>query len=88
MVRVIDARAGDRIDRLRLERFTRGDLAASSRSSGVEGEVYRWIMRIVRDRGRRKSWNGGDFWRIYKARRVSIQSRFGAWAGASPRTSR
>jgi len=52
MVRVIDARAGDRIDRPSPERFTRGDLAAfESIFKEFEGEVYRWIMRIVRDRG-------------------------------------
>jgi RNA polymerase sigma-70 factor (ECF subfamily) len=67
---------------LRLERFTRGDLAAfESIFREFEGEVYRWIMRIVRDRGAAEELTVETFWRIYRARARFDPSRaFGAWA--------
>jgi RNA polymerase sigma-70 factor (ECF subfamily) len=45
-----------------------------------EPEVYRWIMRIVRDRGRAEDVAIETFWRAYRARaRFDWSRSFGAW---------
>jgi hypothetical protein len=46
-----------------------------------QGEVYRWILRIVRDSGVAEDLTVETFWRIYRARARFDPSRsFGPWA--------
>jgi len=65
-----------------LERFTRGDiLAFEILFRGYQGEVYGWIVRIVRDPGAAEELTVETFWRIYQARaRFDPRRPFGAWA--------
>lgn len=67
---------------LRLESFAAGDLAAfESIFRDFQGEIYRWIVRIVRDRGAAEDLTLETFWRIWKARsRFDPQRSFRAWA--------
>ncbi len=65
-----------------LERFTRGDIQAfEALFREYQGEVYRWIIRIVHDSGAAEDLTIETFWRIYRARaRFDPCRSFGAWA--------
>ncbi len=65
-----------------LERFAQGDLEAfEALFRQFQGEVYGWIVRIVRDRGIAEDLTVETFWRIYRAHARFDPSRsFGAWA--------
>lgn len=46
-----------------------------------QGEVYRWILRIVRDSSAAEDLTMETFWRIYRARQRFDPARpFGGWA--------
>jgi RNA polymerase sigma-70 factor (ECF subfamily) len=64
-----------------LERFVRGDRDAfESLFHSFEGEVYRWIVRIVRDASASEDVLVEAFWRAYRGRARFDSSRsFGAW---------
>lgn len=65
-----------------LEEFGRGDLAAfETLFRQYQGEVYGWIVRIVRDPGIAEDLTVETFWRIFRARnRFDPDREFGAWA--------
>jgi RNA polymerase sigma-70 factor, ECF subfamily len=65
-----------------LQRFARGDLDAfETLFSEFQGEVYRWIVRVVRDHGVAEDLTIETFWRIHRAHaRFDPQRNFGAWA--------
>jgi RNA polymerase sigma-70 factor (ECF subfamily) len=65
-----------------LEQFTRGDIQAfETLFREYQGEVYGWIVRIVRDPGAAEDLTLETFWRIYRARaRFDPRRPFGAWA--------
>ena len=66
----------------RLERFAEGDLAAfESLFREYQGEVYGWIVRLVRDRGAAEELTVETFWRIWNARaRFDPIRSFRAWS--------
>ena len=52
-----------------LERFAAGDLEAfESLFRKYQGEVYRWIMRFVRNSATAEDLTVETFWRMYRAR--------------------
>lgn len=63
-------------------RFSAGDLEAfEALFRQFQGQVYRWILRIVRDRAISEDLTVETFWRIYRARgRFDPNGNFGAWA--------
>ena len=65
-----------------LNRFAQGDLEAfETLFRQFQGEVYRWIVRVVRDHGVAEDLTVETFWRIYRARARFDPSRsFEAWA--------
>jgi len=65
-----------------LKQFSRGDLDAfESLFRQFQGEVYRWIARIVRDPALSEDLTIETFWRIYRAHaRFDPRRSFGAWA--------
>jgi len=65
-----------------LEQFTGGDIQAfETLFRKYQGEVYGWIVRIVRDPGAAEDLTLETFWRIYRARaRFDPGRPFGAWA--------
>ena len=65
-----------------LERFALGDLEAfETLFRQFQGQVYRWIVRIVRDTGAAEDLTIETFWRVYRARaRFDPARDFGAWA--------
>ncbi len=65
-----------------LERFAAGDLEAfETLFRQFQGEVYGWIVRIVRNAGVAEDLTLETFWRIYRARaRFDPTRSFGAWA--------
>jgi RNA polymerase sigma-70 factor (ECF subfamily) len=65
-----------------LEQFARGDAEAfEALFRQFQGEVYGWIVRIVRDPGAAEDLTVETFWRIYRARsRFDPQRGFGPWA--------
>ena len=65
-----------------LKQFARGEIDAfESLFRQFQREVYRWIIRIVRDPGVSEDLTIEAFWRIYKARnRFDPKRSFGAWA--------
>jgi len=65
-----------------LEEFGQGDPAAfETLFRQYQGQVYGWIVRMVRDPGIAEDLTVETFWRIYKARNRFDPSReFGAWA--------
>ena len=67
---------------MELEQFTKGDIQAfETLFRGYQGEVYGWIIRIVRDPGATEDLTIETFWRIYRARaRFDPRRPFGAWA--------
>ena len=64
------------------EQFARGELDAfEALFRQFQGEVYRWIVRIVRDPGIAEDLTVETFWRIYRAHaRYDPKRSFGAWA--------
>lgn len=66
----------------RLERFAQGDLDAfEAVFRQFQGEVYRWILRMVRDPGAAEELTVETFWRIYRAHaRFDPKRSFAAWA--------
>ena len=66
----------------RLRQFTHGDLDAfEALFHEFQAEVYRWIVRIVRDPGAAEDLTIETFWRIYRAHaRFDPKRSFGAWA--------
>src|SRR6266851_5813764 len=71
----------DELDRELLKRFVEGDQDAfESLFRQFEAEVYRWVMRIVRDSGIAEDVLVEAFWRAYRGRANFDTSRsFGAW---------
>ena len=71
----------DEVPRDLLERFVRGDAQAfESLFRLFEREVYRWILRIVRDPSAAEDALVDAFWRAHRARARFDPSRsFGAW---------
>jgi RNA polymerase sigma-70 factor (ECF subfamily) len=65
-----------------LERFTSGDVEAFEMLFRQhQGEVYRWIVRIVRHPAVAEELTVETFWRIYRHRqRFDPQRPFGPWA--------
>ncbi len=65
-----------------LERFAQGDLDAfETLFRQFQGEVYGWIIRIVRDRGVAEDLTVETFWRIHRAHaRFDPEGNFGGWA--------
>ncbi len=65
-----------------LQRFAHGDLEAfQALFRQFQGEVYGWIVRMVRDRGSAEDLTVETFWRIHRAHaRFDPQRSFGAWA--------
>jgi RNA polymerase sigma factor (sigma-70 family) len=64
------------------EQFAQGDLEAFEKLfQQYQGEVYGWIIRIVRDPGVAEDLTVETFWRIYRARaRFDPSRNFGGWA--------
>ena len=64
-----------------LSRFVQGDQAAFEQLfRRFESEVYRWILRIVRDRSAADDVLVEAFWRAYRGRAQFDPARsFGAW---------
>jgi RNA polymerase sigma-70 factor (ECF subfamily) len=65
-----------------LERFATGDVDAfEALFRQYQGEVYGWIVRIVRHPGAAEELTIETFWRIYCQRqRFDAQRPFGPWA--------
>ena len=65
-----------------LEQFAHGDLDAfETLFRQFQGEVYRWVVRIVRDSGVAEDLTIETFWRIHRAHaRFDSKRSFGAWA--------
>ena len=65
-----------------LEHFALGELEGfEALFRQFQGEVYRWILRIVRDSGVAEDLTVETSWRIYRARARFDPSRsFGPWA--------
>ena len=65
-----------------LKRFRQGDPDAfEALFRQFQGEVYSWIVRIVRDPSTAEDLTVDTFWRIYRARgRFDSEKSFGAWA--------
>jgi RNA polymerase sigma-70 factor (ECF subfamily) len=65
-----------------LERFAQGDVEAfEALFRELQGEVYGWIVRIVRDPGQAEDLTVDTFWRMYRARaRFDPGRPIGAWA--------
>jgi RNA polymerase sigma-70 factor (ECF subfamily) len=65
-----------------LEQFARGDSEAfEALFRQFQGEVYGWIVRIVRDPGAAEDLTVETFWRVYRARsRFDPRRGFGPWA--------
>jgi RNA polymerase sigma-70 factor (ECF subfamily) len=64
-----------------LERFVQGDASAfEALFRQFEHEVYRWILRIVRDAATAQDALVEAFWRAYRGRaRFDASRSFGAW---------
>lgn len=65
-----------------LDQFRQGDVGAfEAIFRAQQGEVYRWILRIVRDAATAEELTVETFWRIYRAHaRFEPKRGFGAWA--------
>ena len=64
------------------ERFALGDIDAfETLTRQFQGEIYAWIVRIVRDPGAAEDLTVETLWRIYRARhQYRSDGNFGAWA--------
>jgi len=71
----------DGLDGELLERFVQGDQTAfESLFRQFEADVYRWILRIVRERSAADDVLVEAFWRAYRGRaRFDVSKSFGAW---------
>ena len=71
----------DKLDQALLQRFVDGDHAAFEMLfRRFEHDVYRWILRIVRDESIAEDGVVEAFWRCYRSRARFDPSRsFGAW---------
>lgn len=71
----------DDVDHALLDRFVRGDQDAFEwLFRHFEAEVYRWILRIVRDTSAADDVLVETFWRVYRGRaRYDASRPFGAW---------
>jgi RNA polymerase sigma-70 factor (ECF subfamily) len=71
----------DDVDRALLDRFVQGDQDAFEwLFRHFEAEVYRWILRIVRDTSAADDVLVETFWRAYRGRaRYDASRPFGAW---------
>ncbi|HUF73642.1 MAG TPA: RNA polymerase sigma factor [Gammaproteobacteria bacterium] len=71
----------NKLDQALLQRFVDGDHAAFEMLfRGFEHDVYRWILRIVRDESIAEDGVVEAFWRCYRSRARFDPSRsFGAW---------
>ncbi len=65
-----------------LERFAQGEIDAfETLVRQFQGEIYGWIVRIVRDPGVAEDLTVETLWRAYRARkRFRSDGNFGAWA--------
>jgi len=65
-----------------LERFARGDTDAfETLFRQYQTDVYRWIVKMVRDRAAAEELTVETFWRIWRSRaRFDPGREFGAWA--------
>src|SRR5262249_6842102 len=65
-----------------LQRFTHGEIDAfETLVRQFQGDIYAWIMRIVRDPGVAEDLTVETLWRVYRARhRFRPDGNFGAWA--------
>ena len=65
-----------------LQRFALGEIDAfEALTRQFQGEIYAWIVRIVRDRGAAEDLTVETLWRIYCARyQFRPDGNFGAWA--------
>ncbi len=65
-----------------LERFAADDMNAfETLFHQFQRDVYRWIVRIVRDPAAAEDLTVETFWRIYRSRaRFDPKREFGAWA--------
>jgi len=65
-----------------LEQFAAGDLDAfEGLFRQYQGEVYRWIVHLVRNPGVAEELTVETFWRIYRHRnRFDVRRPFGPWA--------
>jgi RNA polymerase sigma-70 factor (ECF subfamily) len=65
-----------------LQRLALGELDAFEELvRQFQGDVYAWIVRIVRDPGVAEDLTSETFWRIYRARhQFRPDGNFGAWA--------
>lgn len=65
-----------------LERFREGDHDAfEALFRQFQGQIYSWIVRIVRDPGVAEDLTVESFWRIHRARsRFNPSQDFGGWA--------
>src|SRR5215470_15758036 len=65
-----------------LNDFTQGDIGAFEQIfRQFQGQVYGWIVRIVRNPAAAEDLTLEVFWRIYRARaRFDPQRSFAAWA--------
>src|SRR5689334_8550910 len=71
----------DEVDRHLLEGFVHGDQQAfETLFRRFEADVFRWILRIVRDRPGAEDALVETFWRAYRSRvRFDPSRSFGAW---------
>ena len=65
-----------------LQRFTHGEIDAfETLVRQFQGDIYTWIVRIVRDQGTAEDLTVETLWRVYRARhRFRPDGNFGAWA--------
>ena len=65
-----------------LDRFRQGDAGAFEELFRThQAQVFRWILRIVRDRGQAEDLTIETFWRIYRAHaRFDAAREFEPWA--------
>ena len=65
-----------------LQRFTLGEIDAfETLVRQFQGDIYAWIVRIVRDPGTAEDLTVETLWRIYRARQqFRPEGNFGAWA--------
>jgi len=64
-----------------LRRFTHGEIDAfETLVRQFQGDIYAWIVRIVRDPGTAEDLTVETLWRVYRARhRFRPDGNFGAW---------
>lgn len=65
-----------------LQRFALGEIDAfETLARQFQGDIYAWIVRIVRDPGAAEDLTVETLWRIYRARyQFQPDGNFGAWA--------